>query len=166
MYVTGHVGQCAGSYVQCTLEGDGGAHGPSLGPHEKQFMPNGGPRTMQYFALMSNTTCTAATLAAQSRQDQKQIGLYVGVHDPYSRVKLMLLAGRWPSDGGAGNMPLRIVHFPDTIAHNLAASGPFTTPHDTVLAGFVSNTNTCFRPCAPFLELACRTVTYAIDTVC
>ena len=139
--VFGHVGQCHGNHMQCTLSHMGGTTGalspggnPAWMHHtgggispEHMYMPNGASRNMQYYALLSNFTGTP-------------LGLYVGGHDPRSRLQLLLLEGLYANEpgcnnastlaegspGACGRAALQWHHFPARMRVRLATRPPFT----------------------------------------
>ena len=148
--VFGHVGQCHGNHMQCTLDHLGGSSGsmspggnPGYMHHtgggispEHMYMPNGASRSMQYYALLSNFTGTP-------------VGLYVGAHDPQSRLQLMLLQGLYSDEQGCNNAStlaegaptacgratLRWYHFPERMKADLSAGG-YSMPYEVVVEGF------------------------------
>ena len=78
---------------------------------EHSWMPNGFERTMQWAAWLS-----------------RSVGLYLGVHDPASRLKM--LAAR--PFGYKASAVLRAVHVPDSFGDNSTAT--FTIPYEVVVA--------------------------------
>ena len=148
--VFGHVGQCHGNHMQCTMAKMGGTTGalsPGGNPQwmhhtgggispEHMYMPNGGSRSMQYYALMSNFTGTP-------------LGLYVGGHDPRSRLQLLLLEGLYANEpgcnnastlaegspGACGRAALQWHHLPPRMKVDLSVES-YNMPYDIVLEGF------------------------------
>ena len=147
----GHVGQCHGNHMQCTMAKLGGRSGsmsPGGNPEwmhhtgggispEHMFMPNGASRSMQYYALLSNFTGAS-------------VGLYIGAHDPQSRLQLMLLEGLYADEQGCtnastlaegsptacGRAALQWHHFPERMKVDLSAGGSYSMPYDVVIEGF------------------------------
>ena len=103
-------------------------------------VPNGNPRAMQFFALMSNFTGTP-------------LGLYVGSHDPKSRLQLLLLEGLYKNEQGCtnasvyaegypgawGRAALQWHHFPDEMKVDLSTGASYSMPYAVVLEGFAGN---------------------------
>lgn len=147
----GHVGQCHGNHMQCTMAKMGGSSGsmsPGENPEwmhhtgggispEHMFMPNGASRSMQYYALLSNFSGVP-------------VGVYVGAHDPQSRLQLMLLEGLYADEPGCtnastlaegsptacGQAALRWYHFPERMKVELSAGDSYDMPYDVVVEGF------------------------------
>lgn len=148
--VFGHVGQCHGNHMQCTMAKMGGSSG-SMSPGENpawmhhtgggispehMFMPSGASRSMQYYALLSNFT-------------GRPVGLYIGAHDPRSRLQLLLLEGLYADEPGCSNAStlaegsptacgrsaLQWHHFPDRMKVDLS-TGSYSMPYDVVMEGF------------------------------
>jgi hypothetical protein len=82
---------------------------------ERAWMPNGWERTMSWAAWLSD-----------------DIGLYMGVHDPQSRLKMMPVGPQRGSNGLSGN--LRAVHVPDSFDDSSRAS--FMLPYEVVVQAF------------------------------
>ena len=98
----------------------------------------GGSRSMQYYAWLSNYTGTP-------------LGLYVGGHDPRSRLQLLLLEGLYANEPGCnasnpstlaegsptacGRAALQWHHFPSSMKVDLSAAS-YTMPYEIVLEGF------------------------------
>ena len=91
---------------------------------ERAWVPNGWDRTMSFAAWLSDDT----TRSRHSGSDG--VGLYMGVHDPQSRLK-MIPVGPGPH-GLGGN--LRAVHVPDSFADDSTAT--FVLPYEVVLQSF------------------------------
>ena len=82
---------------------------------ERAWMPNGWERTMSWAAWLSD-----------------DVGLYMGIHDPESRLKMMPVGPQRVSDGLSGN--LRAVHVPESFDDSSTDS--FTLPYEVVLQAF------------------------------
>jgi hypothetical protein len=112
--------------------------GPQDGSdRERTWMPNGWDRTMSWTAWFSAgpSAATAATAGVSTRRHD--IGLYVGVHDPASRLKMMpaVAAPDYNKDLGSGPYAaLRAVHVPDSFDDSSTAN--FTIPYEVVVASF------------------------------
>eukprot|EP00040_Diaphanoeca_grandis_P003167 m.24011 g.24011 ORF g.24011 m.24011 type:complete len:798 (+) comp14446_c0_seq2:56-2449(+) len=127
-YMFGAQGSCEGGYEDILGEwmpdvcsNPGGCSDKAN--KEITMMPNGWERTMAFTSWMTHPV-----------DGEAGFGLYVGSHDPMSRLKLMPIAclGPWENFTSAG---LRAMHFPDSF--NDASVSSFTIPYDVVVASFV-----------------------------
>ena len=151
--VFGHVGQCHGNHMQCTMAKLGGSSGsmsPGENPEwmhhtgggispEHMYMPSGASRSMQFYALLSNFTGTP-------------LGLYIGAHDPRSRLQLLLLEGLYADEPGCtnastlaegsptacGRAAMQWHHFPDRMKVDLSV-GSYSMDYDLVIEGFAGD---------------------------
>jgi hypothetical protein len=92
-------------------------------------MPNGGERTMSWVAWFSKANTTLLGRATSTRGD---VGLYVGSHDPHSRLKLMPAAVTLASSEASASCCLRAVHVPDSFAD--ASTDSYVVPYPVVVA--------------------------------
>lgn len=91
---------------------------------EQAWVPNGWDRTMGWAAWFSGT-------GAGNTTTRSGIGLYLGMHDPAGRLK-MLPVGFESTAARVAN--LRAVHVPDTFDDG--STNDFTVPYEVVLAAF------------------------------
>ena len=116
-YNFGHQGQCAGNCKMSLLKSADGML------HEFAFGPNGNSRSMQWFSFWSNSST-------------QRLGLYVGAHDPQSRLQLALASGEYVHpDGSGGGAALQWHHIPDDPLATLTHEG-WTMPYEVVLEGY------------------------------
>ena len=117
-----------GSSAQSRWGGWGSPHPEIAGVHEVGdqqeliWMPNGFGRTMSWAGWFS----PAEPGAASTRGG---IGLYLGVHDPLSRLKMLPVA---PDPQGGETANLRAVHVPENFFD--ASTDTFTIPYEVVVA--------------------------------
>ena len=97
---------------------------------EQAWMPNGWDRTMSWTAWFSAAKVPSSGAATEDSTGQ-DIGLYVGVHDKASRLKMMP-AVPTPLQNTAA---LRAVHVPDDLYDSSTAD--FTVPYQVVVATFI-----------------------------
>lgn len=102
----------------CTAPGC--SHGSSK---EVNAMPSGSERTMAYMAWLSSRAGTPGA-----------VGLYVGAHDPWSRLKFMPAACLPLGATSFTNAGLRAVHLPTSF--NDASTAAFEIPYPVVVAAF------------------------------
>jgi hypothetical protein len=95
---------------------------------ERSWMPNGWDRTMSWTGWFSSSTQPGRASAPR----RTEIGLYLGIHDPRSRLKMMPVGPiRYsPAQPLSGN--LRAVHVPDSFNDDSTSS--FSIPYEVVLA--------------------------------
>ena len=86
-------------------------------------MPSGSERTMAYMAWLSSRAGTPGA-----------VGLYVGAHDPWSRLKFMPAACLPLGATSFTNAGLRAVHLPTSF--NDASTAAFEIPYPVVVAAF------------------------------
>lgn len=90
---------------------------------ERSWMPNGWERTMSYAAWLSSAGGSATS---------DGVGLYMGVHDPHSRLKMIPVGPQTVQGSLNGN--LRAVHVPESFADDSTDS--FTIPYEVVMQAF------------------------------
>eukprot|EP01051_Picozoa_sp_SAG22_P021641 SAG22_NODE_4860_length_1149_cov_0.972381_2_plen_113_part_00 len=73
----GHTGNCSGL---CKMEFNQALYDDTNGVAEYAYMPQGGARTMQWWATWSNFTATATAAA------EPALGLFAGFLDPIGRA--------------------------------------------------------------------------------
>jgi hypothetical protein len=90
---------------------------------ERGWMPNGWDRTMSWAAWFSSNNATTSS--------RDQVGLYLGMHDRNSRLKMLPASPRCAKDVDCTAV-LRAVHVPDSFDDNSTDS--FTVPYQVVVA--------------------------------
>ena len=127
-YMFGARGSCQGGFEGTNIMGpllpevEGGSGGGD--DREAGWMPNGWYRTMSFTAWFAGPTGT-----------EGGVGLYVGSHDPLSRLKMMP-AQCLPFGQPFTHAALRAVHVPDSF--NDASTRSFELPYDVVVAAISS----------------------------
>lgn len=86
------------------------------------WLPNGSDRTMSFTAWLSGPANTPGG-----------VGLYVGAHDPYSRLKMLTASCLQSSPAGDfTHAGLRSIHVPESF--NSASTASFVLPYEVVVA--------------------------------
>lgn len=116
----GHTGNCSGL---CKMEFKQALYDDTNGVAEFAYMPQGGARTMQWWATWSNFTA--------NKDDTAALGLFAGFLDPIGYMKQMLIAGTAGLEPGQ----LHAYHFPADVTTELG-SNPYTMPYEFLLQSF------------------------------